>query len=77
MFPRFVFVALLMGLMWVPASAAVRLDAAAINDAAYPAKLSGSEKSDAAVIKVEILLDRAHFSPGAIDGKLGDNAKGP
>lgn len=51
------------------------IDAAAINDAAYPAKLPSSKKPAAAVVKLQILLDRAHFSPGEIDGTLGDNAR--
>ena len=32
----------------------------------------GSEKA-ALIIKVEVLLDRAHYSPGQIDGKDGEN----
>ncbi|UFX44874.1 L,D-transpeptidase family protein [Bradyrhizobium sp. 41S5] len=54
---------------------AAGLDAAAINDAAAPtAKLPGRHQVSASVAKLEILLDRAHFSPGEIDGKLGENA---
>ncbi|MHC2254528.1 lipoprotein-anchoring transpeptidase ErfK/SrfK [Bradyrhizobium embrapense] len=55
---------------------AAGLDAVAINDAAAPpAKLPGRQQISASVAKLEILLDRAHFSPGEIDGKLGDNAQ--
>ncbi|MGF6307503.1 lipoprotein-anchoring transpeptidase ErfK/SrfK [Bradyrhizobium sp. i1.8.4] len=58
-----------------PAMAA-GLDTAAINDAAAPAgKLPGRHQVSAAIAKLEILLDRAHFSPGEIDGKLGENAQ--
>ncbi|WGS01692.1 L,D-transpeptidase family protein [Bradyrhizobium sp. ISRA443] len=54
---------------------AARLDAASINDAAAPAKMPGHNQLSASIAKLEILLDRAHFSPGEIDGKLGENAQ--
>src|SRR6266403_5345228 len=51
------------------------LDAAAINGAEYRAKLPADDKVDAVVVKLQGLLDRARFSPGEIDGKLGENAQ--
>src|SRR5712675_339517 len=51
------------------------LDAATINGAEYRAKLPADDKVDAVVIKAQVLLDRARFSPGEIDGKLGENAQ--
>jgi lipoprotein-anchoring transpeptidase ErfK/SrfK len=52
------------------------LDAQAINAAQLSApsgKTRASAPSPAATIKTEILLDRAGFSPGQIDGKSGSN----
>ena len=35
-----------------------------------------SGRPDPLLVKVQVLLDRARFSPGAIDGRDGDNLKG-
>ena len=60
--------------MLLPAAAA-SLDAAAINGAEYSAKRPADDQTDAAIVKIQVLLDRARFSPGEIDGKLGENAQ--
>jgi len=63
-------------LCWLlPGSAlAAGLDASAINNAEFRAK-PAEDKIDATVVKAQIWLDRALFSPGEIDGKLAENTR--
>jgi len=66
------FAATVVSICLVCSALAANLDAAAINNAEYSAKLS-TDKIEPAVVRIQVLLDRAHFSPGEIDGKLGEN----
>jgi lipoprotein-anchoring transpeptidase ErfK/SrfK len=64
---------IVLGWLIMPASAA-SLDAAAINNAEFRSKPVSKDKIDPALAKAQVLLDRARFSPGEIDGKSGENA---
>jgi lipoprotein-anchoring transpeptidase ErfK/SrfK len=74
LFPRrTAFLLLLIYLLSTPAAA---LDTQQVNTAQPgSAKKATSDKLDPLTTKVEILLDRAHFSPGEIDGKSGENVE--
>ena len=52
-----------------------RLDATAINNAELGSRPPAHDKIDPVTVKAQVLLDRALFSPGEIDGKLGENAQ--
>src|SRR4029078_12847216 len=59
--------------LWLMSPAvAASLDATSINNAEYRSKTAAEDKIDAAIVKAQVLLDRAQFSPGEIDGKLGE-----
>jgi lipoprotein-anchoring transpeptidase ErfK/SrfK len=47
----------------------------AVNAASFTGKLPGNSRISPLAIRVQVLLDRARFSPGEIDGKFGDNVE--
>ncbi|WP_398484014.1 L,D-transpeptidase [Tardiphaga sp.] len=49
--------------------------AEAINAATFTGKLPSDAKEHPLAVKVQVLLDRIHFSPGEIDGLFGDNVE--
>src|SRR5262245_34527565 len=55
-----------------PAVAEKPIDPAAVSKATYE---RGAEVRGALAVKLQILLDRAHASPGMIDGREGNNVK--
>ena len=71
---RWLAATIFLGWLVLPAAGA-GLDAAAINNAEFHSKPAAEDKIDAVVVRAQVLLDRARFSPGEIDGKLGENAQ--
>lgn len=55
--------------------AAAPLTPETINAANFNGKIPSEDNPTALAVKVQILLDRAHFSPGEIDGHFGDNVE--
>src|SRR4051795_3965390 len=46
-----------------------------INAANFTGKVPSEDRLSALAVKVQVLLDRARFSPGEIDGKFGENVE--
>ena len=65
----------LMGCLPAGARGAPEITSDRINNAEFSGKSPPSDSVSPLTVKVQILLDRAHFSPGEIDGKLGENAR--
>jgi lipoprotein-anchoring transpeptidase ErfK/SrfK len=59
------------GSPWISPAASGRLDPEAVNTADF--KEPKGDAISPVVLKAQILLDRLRFSPGVIDGRLGDN----
>jgi lipoprotein-anchoring transpeptidase ErfK/SrfK len=65
----------LSGLVSAPAWATTKLDANAINNANWNAAAARSKQISPQIIKAQVLLARARYSPGEIDGRDGENFK--
>lgn len=55
------------------AASAASINAQAINDAQFKGQKLKRDRIDPVTVKAQVLLDRARFSPGEIDGKNGEN----
>jgi lipoprotein-anchoring transpeptidase ErfK/SrfK len=63
-------------LAFVPASAlGAEFTPDSINAANFTGKLPSGDRLSPLAVKVQVLLDRARFSPGEIDGKFGENVE--
>lgn len=71
---RDICIVLVLALTATPAFAA-EMTADAINAAEVSKKSLSNDKPTPAGVRLQVLLDRAHFSPGEIDGRFGENAR--
>jgi lipoprotein-anchoring transpeptidase ErfK/SrfK len=56
-------------------AASAELKPESVNTAEFSDKPPATDRMTPLGIRVQVLLDRAHFSPGEVDGKFGENAK--
>src|ERR1700726_1637172 len=74
-FADLAFAACLIALPAANATAAETLNAATVNQALVSPKSKVGKATNAALLRAQVLLDRANFSPGVIDGRSGENAR--
>jgi lipoprotein-anchoring transpeptidase ErfK/SrfK len=74
-FMRSQLIAIMISCCAATSAVAAPLEVQSINGAQWAGQKDTKGSVNPALIKAQILLDRAHFSPGEIDGKLGDNFK--
>jgi lipoprotein-anchoring transpeptidase ErfK/SrfK len=65
----------LIALLAAPALGAETLNAGTVNQAQLSPKSKAGAAQSAVMLRAQVLLDRANFSPGVIDGKSGANAR--
>jgi lipoprotein-anchoring transpeptidase ErfK/SrfK len=68
--------ALLLAIVVPMHAATSSVTAAAVNKRSGHLVLTASSQRSASVVRAQILLDRAHFSPGEIDGRFGGTMRG-
>ena len=71
---RWIVALMLMAFATLPALAS-QLSPDGINNANFTGKLPSEDRLSALAVKVQVLLDRARFSPGEIDGQFGENVE--
>jgi lipoprotein-anchoring transpeptidase ErfK/SrfK len=65
----------LVAVLAVGQASSAELNPDAVNSAEPSKKSLSKDKATSAGVRLQVLLDRAHFSPGEIDGKFGENAR--